>query len=76
MILQSLCPRLHLRKCQRSSSVPAILRTLGKVKRKKWTDTQMQTTMKAVEDGICGVNQAVTDHGVPKTTLSGHVTHG
>ena len=27
----------------------------------------MQTAMKAVEDGICGVNQAATDHGIPKT---------
>ena len=37
----------------------------------------MQT---AVEDGICSVNQATTDHDVPKTTLkdrlSGCVTHG
>ena len=46
----------------------------------KWTDAQMQATMKSVQDGISGVNQAATDHGVPKTTLkdrlSGHVTHG
>ena len=69
----------HLRR-QRSSSAPAILRTPEKVKRKKWTDVQMQAAMKSVQDGISGVNQAATDHGVPKTTLkdrlSGRVTHG
>ena len=68
----------HLRR-QQSSSAPPILRTPEKVKRKKWADTQMQAAMKVVGNEICGVNQATTDHGVPKTTLkdrlSGQVTH-
>ena len=40
----------------------------------------MQAAMKSVQDRISGVNQAATDHGVPKTTLkdrlSGRVIHG
>lgn len=69
--------RLTARK--RSKSAPAVLRSPRKVKRKKWTDEQMEGAMKAVESGL-GVNRAAVDYGVPWTTLkdrlSSRVEHG
>ena len=49
------------------------------VKRKQWTNQQMEAALKAVADGQ-GINRAAGDHGVPRTTLkdrvSGKVKHG
>jgi len=60
-------------------SVPLVVQSpVKKAKRKKWTDTQMESTMEAVRSGE-GINQAARLHGVPSTTLkdriSGRVKH-
>ena len=40
----------------------------------------MLAAMKAAKDGLCSINRAARDHGVPPTTLkdrmSGRVAHG
>ncbi len=45
-----------------------------------WTNEAMIEAMKAVKDGKMGVNRAVLEHGVPKTSLkdrlAGRVVHG
>ena len=77
-------PPRRRRKCltsrKRSKSAPAVLRSPRKVKRKQWTNEQMEKAMKAVASGECGVNRAALDYGVPRTTLkdrlSGRVEHG
>ena len=64
-------------RCRSKSAPPALLRRSNK--RKLWTNIQMLTALKAVEEGQ-PVNQIARDHGTPKTTLkdhvSGKVTHG
>ena len=65
---------------RRSHLAPAVLRTPEKKRRMQWTDEQMVAAMKSVEEGLSGVNQAASLHGVPKTSLknrlSGRVVHG
>ena len=47
---------------------------------KKWSEESMTGAMKAVADGLFGVNKAADEFGVPRSTLkdrlSGKVVHG
>ena len=49
-------------------------------KRKQWDEVSMQAAIRAAQDGLCSINQAARDHGIPCTTLkdriSGRVVHG
>ena len=73
--------RKILTKRKRSRSAPPVLQSPSKkvkVKRKRWTNEQMEEALKAVASGM-GINKAATEHNVPRTTLkdriSGRVQH-
>ena len=60
-----------------SAKSPPVVRPI--VKRKQWTNHQMEAAMKAVQSGG-GINEAARDDGVPSSTLKdrirGKVQHG
>ena len=71
---------LTKRKRKRSKSAPPVLQSpLKRIKRKQWTNEQMEKALEKVKSGNTSVNQAAKDHGVPPTTLknrvSGRVEH-
>jgi len=55
-----------------SQSVPAILRSPQKARRKKWTDSQMMAAMNAVKKGM-SVKTATEEHGIPRSTLGDRI---
>ena len=62
--------RKHLTSRKRTRSMPIVLRSpRAKVKRKQWTNEQMEQAMSAVRSGQSGVSRVALDHGVPRTTL-------
>ena len=72
--------RKILTKRKRSKSAPPVLQSpVKRIKRKQWTNEQMEKALKKVESGETSINQAAKDHGVPRTTLkdrvSGRVEH-
>ena len=71
--------RKVLTKRKRSRSAPPVLQpTSKKVKRKQWTNEQMERAIAMVQSGA-SIYQAARDHNVPRTTLwdriSGRVEH-
>ena len=57
------------RKRQRETAKESVSRPK---KYKQWTDESMQGALKAVAEGM-GVNRAVLEYGVPRTTLKDRV---
>ena len=71
---------LTKRKRKRSKSAPPVLQSpLKRIKRKQWTNKQMEKALEKVKSGNTSINQVAKDHGVPPTTLknrvSGRVEH-
>ena len=65
--------RRRLHPCRRSKSAPAVFIRHSPVKhRKQWTNIQMEKVMEAVKSGV-GINRAVMECGVPRTTLKDRI---
>ncbi len=69
------------KKRQQKSTIPPPPKSNRPLKRKQWTDEQMEAAIRAVQSSSAvSINRAAKDHNVPVTTLkdrlSGRVIHG
>ena len=66
--------RKVLTKRKRSKSAPPVLQSPKQVKRKQYTNLQIEKALEAVRSGKTSINQVALNHGVPRTTLKGRIS--
>ena len=63
-----------LAKRKRSRSAPPVLQSPKKVRRKQYTNLQIEKALEAVRSGKTSINQAALNHGVPRTTVKDRIS--